>query len=575
MTVDPTDDCTFWYVNEVSTAAVFGGWDTYIQSVKFPNCAANDFTIAPTGSVSALQGSSGTTTISTALSNGTAESVQLTAFDLPQGATASFAPSSVTAGGGSTLTLTAGASTPPGTYTVEVAGTAPSAVHGTPVMFTVDGAHKLTVAKSAAGSGTVTSAPAGIDCGSTCSHLFASGTPVTLTASPLAGSVFLDWTGDCSGPSCAPTMGADHAVTANFDGVPSCTDGTGSTSLDTAVPLALSCSDPDSGDALTYSVVSVPSHGTLGAIDASGHVTFTPSGGYSGPDSFTFKVIDGHGVASGTATVNLTVQAVAAPTCTDHSASAAHNTAVVISLPCSAPGAISYSIVSPPSHGTLGLVGPTGSVTYTPTAGFGGADSFTFKATDTHGQPSNVATASITVGANHAPACSDQTLSVRHGTAKHVVLGCSDADPGNTLHWSIVTPPGHGSVSTIDGTGGITYTPNSAFGGLDRFTFKATDNEGADSNVATINLQVAKLVPCSGLTGKKLRTCKAKLKLKAALKKCARIKSKTKRTACVKKAKRAYHRSLQARASQVHVSGKAPISHRPPPLLLYQGPRRR
>jgi Bacterial Ig domain len=269
------------------------------------------------------------------------------------------------------------------------------------------------------------------------------------------------------------------------------------------------------------------------------------------------------------------VQGVAAPTCTDRSASTAHNTAVALSLPCSAPGAITYFVVSPPSHGALGTVSATGGVTYTPTAGFGGTDTFTFKATDTGGQPSNVATATITVGSNHAPACSNRTLSVRHNTAKHVVLGCSDADPGNTLHWSIVTPPGHGTVSAIDGTGGVTYTPKSGFGGLDRFTFKATDNEGADSNVATINLNVAKLVPCSGLTGKKLRICKANLKLKAALKRCARIENKTKRTACIRKARHAYHRALQARVSKVQVSGKAPKGRRPPPLLVYQVPRRR
>jgi Big-like domain-containing protein/List-Bact-rpt repeat protein len=575
MTVDPNDDCTFWYVNEVSTAAVFEGWDTYIKSFKFPNCGANDFTISPPAGVTALQGASGNTTISTALSAGTAESVQLTAYDLPQGATASFVPSTVTAGGSSTLTLTAGASTPAGTYTVEVAGTSPSAVHGTPVTFTVDQAHTLTVAKSAAGAGTVTSNPTGIDCGSTCSHGFASGTPVTLTASPLAGSVFLSWSGDCSGATCAPTMSADHAVTANFDGVPSCTDGTGTTSLNTPVLLALSCSDPDSSDALTYSVVSVPSHGTLGAIDSSGHATYAPFAGYSGPDSFTFKVTDSHGVDSGTATVNLTVQPVAAPTCTDRSDSTAHNTAVTVSLPCSAPGAITYSIVSPPSHGTLATVGPTGDVTYTPASGFAGTDSFTFEATDTHSQSSNVATATITVGANHAPACSDQTISVRHATAKHVVLGCTDSDPGNTLRWSIVTPPGHGTVGAIDGTGGLTYTPKSSFGGLDRFTFKATDNEGSDSNVATINLNVAKLVPCSGLTGRKLTVCKAKLKLKAALKKCARIKSKKKRTVCIKKAKRAYHRAVRPRTSQVRAARRAPAGHRLRPLLLYLGPRRR
>jgi hypothetical protein len=576
MTVDPSDDCTFWYVNEVeptATPTAFS-WDTYVQSFKFPNCAQNDFTIAPTGSVNALQGTSGNTTISTTLSKGTAETVQLTAFDLPQGATASFSPSSVTAGTNSTLTLTAGANTPAGKYTVQVVGTAASAVHGTTVTFTVDTGHTLTVAKSAAGVGTVTSNPAGIDCGSTCSYPFVSGTPVTLTASPAAGSVFLSWSGDCSGTSCTPKMDADHAVTANFDAVPSCTDGSGSTSMNTPLQLALSCSDPDGGDALTYSLVSVPSHGTLGAIDSSGHVSYTPFTDYTGPDSFTFKATDSHGVSSGTATVNLMVQ-VAAPTCTDHAVSTAHNTAIALNLPCSGTGAITYSIVSPPSHGTLGSVSTTGDVTYTPTSGFSGMDNFTFKATDTHGQQSNVATAKITVGPNHAPACSSQTISVRHNTAKHIVLGCSDPDPGNTLQWSIVTHPSHGSLSAIDGTGALSYKPTSGFGGLDRFTFKATDNEGADSNTATINLHVAKLVPCSGLSGKKLTACKAKLKLKAALKRCNRIKHATKRAACIKAAKRTYRRALSARVSQVLVSGKTPIGHRPPPLLVYQAPRRR
>lgn len=123
MTVDPSDDCTFWYVNEVEPAAAPQfSWDTWVKSFKFPNCAQNDFTIAPAGGVTALQGASGDTTITTTSSAGHAESLQLTAFDLPQGATASFSPSTVTAGGSSTLTLTAGASTPAGTYTVEVAG---------------------------------------------------------------------------------------------------------------------------------------------------------------------------------------------------------------------------------------------------------------------------------------------------------------------------------------------------------------------------------------------------------------------------------------------------------------------
>ncbi len=70
------------------------------------------------------------------------------------------------------------------------------------------------------GTGTVTSAPAGIDCGTTCSATFDDGTPVDLTATPGVGSTFAGWSGDCSGTgSCSVTMDADHAVTATFTAV--------------------------------------------------------------------------------------------------------------------------------------------------------------------------------------------------------------------------------------------------------------------------------------------------------------------------------------------------------------------
>src|SRR2546427_142479 len=65
----------------------------------------------------------------------------------------------------------------------------------------------LTVTKAGTGSGAVTSSPAGITCGATCAASFASGTAVTLTAAPAAGSTFGGWTGGgCSGtPACVRT----------------------------------------------------------------------------------------------------------------------------------------------------------------------------------------------------------------------------------------------------------------------------------------------------------------------------------------------------------------------------------
>jgi Divergent InlB B-repeat domain len=76
----------------------------------------------------------------------------------------------------------------------------------------------LTVSKSGAGSGTVTSSPAGINCGTACAASYVTGTPVTLTATPAAGSTFTGWTGGgCSGTgTCLVTMTAATTVTAGF-----------------------------------------------------------------------------------------------------------------------------------------------------------------------------------------------------------------------------------------------------------------------------------------------------------------------------------------------------------------------
>jgi hypothetical protein len=75
----------------------------------------------------------------------------------------------------------------------------------------------LSVAKAGTGAGAVTSSPAGIDCGSTCSQTFDDGTVVSLTATPDSGSNFAGWTGACSGTgACQVAMGADHDVGATF-----------------------------------------------------------------------------------------------------------------------------------------------------------------------------------------------------------------------------------------------------------------------------------------------------------------------------------------------------------------------
>lgn len=76
----------------------------------------------------------------------------------------------------------------------------------------------LGVARAGSGGGSVASSPAGIACGSDCSEAYASGTVVTLSATPVAGSVFAGWSGDCSGTgACTLTMGQARSATATFN----------------------------------------------------------------------------------------------------------------------------------------------------------------------------------------------------------------------------------------------------------------------------------------------------------------------------------------------------------------------
>lgn len=77
----------------------------------------------------------------------------------------------------------------------------------------------LSVSTSGAGTGTITSAPVGINCGGDCSEDYPENTSVTLTATPSAGSKFSGWTGSVTSTSSSITMTVDSAkaLNARFD----------------------------------------------------------------------------------------------------------------------------------------------------------------------------------------------------------------------------------------------------------------------------------------------------------------------------------------------------------------------
>jgi hypothetical protein len=140
------------------------------------------------------------------------------------------------------------------------------------------------------GPGSVSSAPAGITCGSSCSTAFANGTIVTLTAAPNAGATFAGWSGACagSGTTCQVTMSAARNVAAAFAGssqvaltVVGATGGTVTT-----VPTGIDCG--------TTCVAGF-------ALNSSVSVVATPAPGYI--------FVGWSGACSGTNTCDLTMDA--------------------------------------------------------------------------------------------------------------------------------------------------------------------------------------------------------------------------------------------------------------------------
>ncbi|MBK9031084.1 MAG: hypothetical protein IPL61_07075 [Myxococcales bacterium] len=112
---------------------------------------------------------------------------------------------------GSTFTGWSGACAGVGTCAVAV--TAATSVTAT---FALN-QYTLTVSRGGNGTGTVTSAPAGITCGGDCTEIYNHGTTVVLTATPATGSTFTGWSGACTGiGTCSIAMTAAATATATF-----------------------------------------------------------------------------------------------------------------------------------------------------------------------------------------------------------------------------------------------------------------------------------------------------------------------------------------------------------------------
>lgn len=257
-------------------------------------------------------------------------------------------------------------------------------------------------------------------------------------------------------------------------------------------------SDIDVHDQLSAIIVSDPSNGSV-TLNADGTFSYTPTANYNGPDSFTYKVNDGH-ADSNTVTVSLIITAVNdAPVAAPDGYSIAedttlHNVYVSVLRNDRDPEAnhLTAIKVTDPAHGAVTFQ-TDGFFTYTPDANFNGADSFTYKAND--GQlDSNVATVFINVTTvNDPPIANGDGYSVHEDTGltidavRGVLKNDSDIDL-NILTVILDNGVSNGTLH-LNKNGSFDYTPNTDFNGVDSFTYHVNDGH-SNSNIVTVQLTV-------------------------------------------------------------------------------------
>jgi hypothetical protein len=274
--------------------------------------------------------------------------------------------------------------------------------------------------------------------------------------------------------------------------------------------------NPGAAQVLTIQAVGAPAHGVASIV--TGQIVYTPVAGYSGLDTFKYRVNDGF-LDSNDATVSVTMAA--PPVAQNLTVQTNEDTPVTITLSATDVDSLQLTFATGQlAHGTLGpmstpvcvpnLTGGsscTATVVYSPAPDYNGPESFIVKASDDSvpALTSAPATVSISVAAvNDAPEAAATTASATEDAPVTITLSATDID-SSLLTFTTATPA-HGTLSAVSPavcapyltagtscTATVTYTPAANHNGPDTFTFTATDNgtPAATSANATVSISVA------------------------------------------------------------------------------------
>lgn len=340
ISVDPVDDCTFWYTTEYLKASGTFNWSTRIANFKFAGCTlAPDFALTATPASQSVVAGNGTSYSATVTpSGGYSGTVTFSVSGLPAGATGTFTPASVTASGSSTLAITTTNAVAAGTYPLTISGSDGTLTHSASVSLVVsapvvgDFAVSATPASQTvqAGNGTsytTTITPSGGFTGTV--NLSASGLPAGASASFAPASI--------TGGSGSSTLTVSTtAATAAGTYTLTITGASGTLSHSTTVTLVVTAPPP----APDFTISASPASLTLGrGTSGSYTVTIGALNGFTGTVSLSvsglprgatasFNPTSVAGSGTSTLTINVTRRSSSTLTITGTSGTLSHSTTV-------------------------------------------------------------------------------------------------------------------------------------------------------------------------------------------------------------------------------------------------------
>ena len=250
-------------------------------------------------------------------------------------------------------------------------------------------------------------------------------------------------------------------------------------------------------------VITSPTHGTAAVDDATGEIGYLPATGFSGVDSYGYRICDTSvptAVCDST-TVTITVPSVLTVVVdTDVTAPAIPvTTAVLRNDTITESGApldpATVEVTVEPAHGSAVVDAQAGTVTYAPEAGFSGIDSYSYRVCDTSAPTPQCGSAVVTIEVPNVLAVVDDVVATAQNTpvttpvlANDLVApGGAPLVPGSV---TVSTPAAHGSTSVNPTTGAVTYTPATSYSGPDSYTYQVCDSSVPESVCVTATVTV-------------------------------------------------------------------------------------